>query len=414
PELEACRALGPRAVERLSTAMNELLDGDGLVHARYLGQYRQLVACWSRMRLLCAAVDELPWSAEMTEQADRAVVHLLRLTRADGSQALGPTGRDHAPEPKWFTAIARSTGNRSIVRLARAVAGAKVDLPSEKRVGAAANDSEWAELAILRSDWTRQAARLTVAYVDRCARSELAIGKHLLFCGESTISLRQNDRSCTMESDWEQVCWETNDDCDYLELEAEFSGGIKVQRQMMLARHDQIAYLADAIVCAEPGDLSYETSFPLSPKLEFQPAIESNEAQLGDHKPRALVLPIALPEWRSATRNGSLVADEHVLRFHHSAAQVRGLYAPMFIDLKPKRFAQQFTWRRLTVAEDRSVVPADVAAGFRVHIGNRQWLVYRSLHPGGSRTVLGHHLYSEFVLGQFTSDGTIDPLIEIE
>jgi hypothetical protein len=31
-----------------------------------------------------------------------------------------------------------------------------------------------------------------------------------------------------------------------------------------------------------------------------------------------------------------------------------------------------------------------------------------------SRTVLGHHLFSDFLAARFTSEGTIEPLMEIE
>ena len=90
------------------------------------------------------------------------------------------------------------------------------------------------------------------------------------------------------------------------------------------------------------------------------------------------------------------------------------LYAPLFIDLKPSRTRQQFTWRRLTVAENLELQPADVAAGYRVQVGKRQWLFYRSLAPTAPRTLLGQHLISEMLVARFDQDGEIDELLEIE
>jgi hypothetical protein len=84
------------------------------------------------------------------------------------------------------------------------------------------------------------------------------------------------------------------------------------------------------------------------------------------------------------------------------------------IDLKRKRTGKPLTWRRLTVAEERRVQPADRAVGYRVQIGRKQWLVYRSLAPIANRTVLGKNLSSEFLVARFNQDGECDPILEIE
>ena len=55
--------------------------------------------------------------------------------------------------------------------------------------------------------------------------------------------------------------------------------------------------------------------------------------------------------------------------------------ASLFIDLRKDRFVRPVTWRQLTVAENLSIQPADVAVGYRVQIGADQWLFYRSLAP---------------------------------
>jgi hypothetical protein len=66
------------------------------------------------------------------------------------------------------------------------------------------------------------------------------------------------------------------------------------------------------------------------------------------------------------------------------------------------------------VAEHRAVVPHEVAAGFRVMIGSRQWLIYRALARKGNRTLLGHNLSSETMIGRFTKKGEVQPVVEIE
>ena len=60
------------------------------------------------------------------------------------------------------------------------------------------------------------------------------------------------------------------------------------------------------------------------------------------------------------------------------------------------------------------IQPTDVAVGHRIQSGRDQWLYYRSLAECGSRTLLGQNFSSDFYLGRFHKDGSIDELIEIE
>ena len=86
----------------------------------------------------------------------------------------------------------------------------------------------------------------------------------------------------------------------------------------------------------------------------------------------------------------------------------------MFIDLNLSRFDRPMTWRQLTVAEDRQNQPPDQAVGYRVQVGREQWLMYRSLTPAAGRTILSHHLLTQFLVGRFTPKGTVQVLVEIE
>ncbi len=90
------------------------------------------------------------------------------------------------------------------------------------------------------------------------------------------------------------------------------------------------------------------------------------------------------------------------------------MYAPLLMDLDPRRSRQPLTWRQLTVAENRKTVSSDVAVGYRVQIGCRQWLIYRSLAERANRTLLGSNLSTEFLFARFTPDDEAQPLLEIE
>ena len=90
------------------------------------------------------------------------------------------------------------------------------------------------------------------------------------------------------------------------------------------------------------------------------------------------------------------------------------MYAPLFIDLNGGRFRRRMTWRQLTVAEALRQVPSDAAIGFRVAIGDQQWIIYRALAARGNRTLLGHNLATESLTARFGKDGEVTSIVEIE
>ena len=143
------------------------------------------------------------------------------------------------------------------------------------------------------------------------------------------------------------------------------------------------------------------------------PAEASREGFIEGRGRKALVLPLALPEWRVDTRPGALTAVEDRLELSQSA-HGSALFAPLFIDLDRRRIARPYTWRQLTVGENLAIQPADVAVGYRVQAGRQQWLVYRSLAPAGNRSLLGHNLVSGMLLARFDRQGEVQALVEIE
>jgi hypothetical protein len=157
----------------------------------------------------------------------------------------------------------------------------------------------------------------------------------------------------------------------------------------------------------------YAMKLPLAEAIQCQPAGETREVLLKGVKQRLAVLPLALPEWRSDVRRGELAAEGNQLVLRQSTVG-QNLYVPLLIDLDRQRVKRGLTWRQLSVAQQRKLQPADVAVGYRAQSGRDQWLVYRSLVPPDSRTVLGQNLGTESLLARFKRDGTIKRLIEIE
>jgi hypothetical protein len=369
-----------------------------------------LLACWTRTLAISQSVDHADCTDEMLAEFNSAVVHTVRLARRDGSQAFDST-TDDKPSLDWLMHAAKLTGKRKTIELVDHVLDGH-GRPL-KKAPSPADNSEWSELAVLRTDWSRDANSLVVNYSGKRVQVELRVGRETILAGALEFEARLNGRPLSIDGEWEEVCWETDEDADYLELEARLSDGWRLSRQFILSRTDDFLLVADALLGPEAGELNYRASLPLAEGAHFEGAQETNEGKILARKPRASVLPLALSEWRSDPR-GSLQVVEDRIELRQQAANAKALYAPMFFDLRARRLGKRLTWRQLTVAEDRAVQRPDVAVGYRVQIGKQQWLLFKSLQAGMSRTVLGHHLFSDFLAARFTSEGTIESLMEIE
>lgn len=294
--------------------------------------------------------------------------------------------------------------------------------------------SEARSLAILRRrpaarvPRNRDDERLVVRFAGQACAIELNASGCTAICGVWQLDVARQGRPLAAVSDWESICWHSDADVDYLELQIELAEEVIVQRHMVLARDDRFLLMADAVLSPQPGSLEYCGIVPLAAGIIFRPAAETREGTLeaggreqgaGSKKRRARsralakVLPLALPEWREDLRGGELVATDRGLKLHQAAPRQR-LLAPLLLDLDPARFRRRLTWRSLTVAESLAAVPAERAVGYRVAIGKQQWIIYRSLAAKGNRTLLGHNLSTETLVARFAHDGEVTPLIEIE
>ncbi|HTU25441.1 MAG TPA: hypothetical protein VMF30_08595 [Pirellulales bacterium] len=423
PELKPCHELLPAGSAALARGIAELLDGEGLPQCRWLAIFRPLLACWTRARTVAG---KKAWPAETEIEFAHAVGEAIRLSRADGRQPLS-TGTAGDWEPKLIKQGLRLLDDRQLATRARRL------LPPAGRPGkawpkpdvAAAVHGDWAEMAVLQPGWQCGGPKLTLAYSDRSSRLELEFAGRLIFSGEWQFRLEAAGRPVTLDSTWQEVCWVSDEDVDYVEIEARLSDGFRLQRQVMLARKDRVLFLADAVIApaapagghapSEPANssLTFSTQLPLGAGLQFEPAADTREAWLVGRGVRLAVLPLALAEWRVDPRRGELLSenDQLVLR---QTQPVRHLYAPLLIDLDRKRARHGVTWRQLTVAEGREVQRPDVAVGFRGQSGPDQWLAYRSLSGVAARSVLGQNLNTEFLFARFQRDGEVSRLVEIE
>jgi hypothetical protein len=423
PEVQFLRALREPARVALSEAIVEFTDGEGLPHGRLLPVLGPLWACWTRVRWMGQRLKRGCWSREAEIQYQWLVRHAIRLTDVGGRFMLSEPHELSLPKTSWpqglYTMALELVGDRGDCAAAAAMLprrvvprGVKIanrDLPE------ASLASEWSEVALLATDWTRSSARLALSFVDEPMKIELAAGREPLLAGAWTSRTTCDGETVRACGEWEQVCWQSDSKSDYLELGLELSHGLRLERQLLLAHEDRVLYLADIVIAADGARrrLAHTVELPLGPAVRWQPEAETRDGLVVGRKERAAVLPLALTEWRSDPRRGRLDEIDGKLALSQQTTG-RALCCPLLVDLDRRRTKKERTWRELTVAEALEIVPRDMAVGFRAQAGRDQWLFYRSLAPAGNRTVLGQNIAGEFCAGRFLKSGKLDEWIEIE
>jgi hypothetical protein len=414
PEVAPCRKVAKAARKVLSAGMLELIDGEGLPSSQILDVFRPLMACWTRCRILGQEMDKACSSAKAGYQYEWAIRAALRLSRPDGSQVFSSVNgqQDHSELIAAALGCGGDEDDEVIASLAlpgrTPPKGLDTDLlPSP------ADHSAWASVAVLQPGWGRNEPKLATSYKGTDFRIELSQQKELLLAGTWTPEVRLDGKVLPIESAWQELCWVSDDDVDYLELEIQLGRGARIQRHIAMAREDRFLFLADAIFDCPTGTIDYCGRFSLAEEAGLAPAEETNEAFLMGQKAAALALPLALPEWRVEESPGQFTATSEAVELRLSGPG-GALFAPLFLDLKSPRMTRPLTWRRLTVAESLEIVSPDVAVGYRVMVGKSQWLIYRSLTPATNRTLLGHNLATEMLIARFDKKGEVEPLIEIE
>jgi hypothetical protein len=270
-------------------------------------------------------------------------------------------------------------------------------------------------LATLATGWKQSDARLAIAYADDPLLVELQVGGRQLLAGQWTSETFCDGNPVSIDGSWDELCWQSDKDCDYLELSIDLTDNLRLDRQVLLAKRDHVLFLTDVLLSTRETSrvLRHSLHLPWGRDVTWQPETDTRDGLLADRKPRAAVLPLALNEWRSDPRGGSLVGDGGCLALTQETMG-HALYCPLLVDLKPSRARRERTWRQLTVAESMTVVPRDTAVGFRAQSGRDQWVIYRSLGPAANRTVLGQNISGEFAAGRFPPSGELEAWIETE
>ncbi len=421
PELQPMRALRHQARQALSEGIIAVTDGEGLPHARLLPVLGPLWACWTRCQTIGEQFHRGAWSRDAENQYLWLVRRMIRLVDAGGRLPLDEGETDDQPSLKPILAAALEMVGDAGDAAAAAVAISKSIVPKSlkivpKKQPDASLESAWSCLAVLSGGWSPATPRLTVAFADEPLHFELCAGGRKIFAGNWTMTTVCDGQPISPIGAWQELCWQSDKKCDFLELGVELAEGVQLERQIVLSKRDNVLLVADVVSAKDrtPHKLRHSFSLPLARRVVWLPETETRDGVLVANKQQTAVLPIGLFEWRSDPRGGTLTSESGRLTLAE-ATTGRSLYAGLIIDLDPARSKKCRTWRQLTISEMLQVVPRDLAVGFRAQSGDDQWLVYRSLGPAGNRSVIGQNISSEFYAGRFKEeDGLVAEWIEIE
>jgi hypothetical protein len=420
PELQPMRAFRQSARQALSEGIVAVTDGEGLPHARLLSMIGPLWACWTRCETIGQRLHRGAWSRDAENQYLWLLRQMIRLVDKDCQLPFVDEQAEDQPSLKPILAASLALVGDKGDAAAAAVAISKSIVPSQLKYERAKQptaslESAWSCLAVVARDWSPASPRLTVAFADDPLQMELSVGDRKLFAGTWTMETICDGHAIRPTGPWQELCWQSDKKCDFLELGIELTEGLQLERQVVLSKRDNMLLIAD-VVSSKARDehkLRHSFSLPLARRVAWIPETETRDGVLMAGKQRTAVLPLGLHEWRCDPRGGTL-ANENSRLILAEATTGRSIYCGLLFDLDPKRSKKCRTWRQLTVSEALHAVSRDAAVGFRAQSGDDQWLVYRSLAPAANRAVLGQNISSEFYAGRFkTENGLVEEWTEI-
>lgn len=402
----------------LGDQLQQVTDKDGVPVAEVYNSLSPFLSLWSDGLLIGELFGESLWKKSASKRFEKMLRRLSATVHADvrlmgclhGEEALLALNRA-------YVVSGFQTGAAKLKAL-KAVSGS--GKKATKKISKAAVpswQSDDTDTACLRSSWASDASVATVKFDDDLIQLELAVGGVPLLSGSWGLELLEGDEQLELEAEWECICWNSDSDGDYLELQLEFEGGPMINRYLYLSRSDSFAVIADMIFGATPGRVELSSQLPLANGVTLD-SVENDREQLltaGDKKIR--VFPLAMPQDPGAGTSGRIGRDQDgdqpYLTCSH-ATDSGMLFEPIVLDWASERQSAQAEWRKLTVTR-ATEIDSDGAGAFRLQVGKQHLVLYRSL--GGTeryRTFLGYQAESETVIGKFTKSGVIQELVIVE
>ncbi len=357
-------------------------------------------------RLARASRTRAGWSAWVRTRAGGLFQWLVHGSRPDGSQVFGIPGKDPARARALVDAAALSTEPGLSSVLARWFPST---LPAQRRPApfppAAISDNDRV-LAVLRPDWEARGAWVAVDHraPDDAGRFELAADGRPWLLGPWL-----HEGLPELDAPPRPTCWESGPDAEALEWTSR-AGAVKVTRTLVLLRDPEVALLAQQEDGPGPSPTSV-LRVPLAEGVSGAPIAELRALALERPRSTARLIPLALPALPYPTERGSFAAEGRDAVLRQPSAGRRRWLPLVFAWGRPPT-----GWRTLTVTEKSQICPPDVAFAARISwgTGKEGLLIYRSLGRPALRAFLGHQTRARFLIGRFTAEGDVEPLLSLD
>ena len=137
-------------------------------------------------------------------------------------------------------------------------------------------------------------------------RLELATRGQVMLSGDWQIELRAGGVELPIAGPWTCSCWYSEEEGDYLELQAQPTPEIRIERQLLLSRTDDLLLMADAVIGSDELRIDYTSRLPLVPELEVIPFSGTRECRVTGPAGQARLFPLGLAV-RSRYRNGGSI-----------------------------------------------------------------------------------------------------------
>jgi len=271
--------------------------------------------------------------------------------------------------------------------------------------------------AMLRSRWIDAADACLVQHDSPDVRLRCQSDKSPLLCGKWEIQIESEGQHLALRDEWEAVCWHSDRDGDYLELQQKLSDDFTLERQLFLSRRDHFLYAAEVVHAPDNREITVRSKLPLNGSLNAQQDRYTREWQLKrKNKTVVRLFPLAFDQEIVHKTEGTLSASgEEEPSFTMERTTRGSLFLPLVVDWHPYHQAAPAEWRKLTVTQSQQVCPPSIAGGYRLRMAEQHLLVFRSLvKPYSPRAVLGHHTMHESLIAKFDADGDVEPLLIVE
>ncbi len=430
------RNLAENLADRMEEALAHVLGPDRTIHATQIPD----LPVWIGSLLRCVLLDlgretevlTVRIRSRLTDLVVRATALLDSTGRLpwsytgseSGTSNSGQSSEDILPllqAAARVVGISRSTATRRRLDdlATNGEDAAQRDRPSsrDRKVNArparklSSFQSDWGKTASLISDHPASLSRVLVRHHGDAPELQIELDGLLLFegpwHGEVTI-----DGESPGHAGWECSCWHSEKDADFIELNSRPRTGCLVSRQIVLAKKQGWLLLVDEVQA--PGQrIEYTSSIPAARGWDALEDAATREWALIQAGRRVRVCPLDLPQDKVHPTTGTFECRSGGIRLGRRSEG--GFYAATLYEWHRDHHDAGVDWNALTIAEDGRVMSPAEAVGFRIRIGERQIVVYHSLTRARiGRSVLGLHTLSETVAGNFSKDGIVRPIVDVE